>query len=140
MLDISWILLGSTAVVFLFLILILNNMLYKPLIGYMEKRDMDIKSDLGRVGSNEDEIEALEAEAKKVIMDAKLEAAALREKAVADAKQLAQSKLDAKKAELAKEYAEFEAELSKERELLNSELIAQTPLFKELIKAKFANL
>jgi F-type H+-transporting ATPase subunit b len=140
MLDISWILLGSTAVVFLFLILILNNMLYKPLMGYMEKRDMDIKSDLGRVGSNEDEIEALEAEAKKVIMDAKLEAAALREKAVADAKQLAQSKLDAKKAELAKEYAEFEAELSKERELLNSELIAQTPLFKELIKAKFANL
>ena len=140
MLDISAILLGSTLVVFLFLIFVLNSLLYKPLMNYMEKRDLDIKNDLQRVGSNEDEMKALDAESKKIILDAKLEAAALREKVIADAKLLAQSKLEAKRAELARGYAEFEQTLSNERDKLNSKLLSQYPLFKELIKAKFSKL
>lgn len=140
MLDISAILLGSTLVVFLFLIFVLNFLLYKPLMNYMEKRDLDIKNDLQKVGSNEDEMRALDAEAKQIILDAKLEAAALREKVIADARRLASSKLEAKRAELAKEYAEFEQSLSQERESLNRELLAQYPLFQELIKAKFSKL
>ena len=140
MLDISPILLGVTLVVFLILIAVLNSWLYRPLLSYMSKRDADLKRDLQQVGSNDDEVSALIAKSEQTVMDAKLEAAALREKVIADAKELAQSKLEAKRAELAGEYLEFEKTLSQEREELNNALLLQVPLFKEAIKAKFGQL
>jgi len=140
MLDINPMLLISTMVVFLVLIAILNSWLYNPLFGFMNKRDEDIKNDLAKVGSNDDEIKALKDEAQKIISDAKLEAAALREKVVNDAKALAQSKIDSKRDELAREYLEFEQNLVKEREQLKTALLSQVPLFKEAIKAKFSQI
>ncbi|MDD2357886.1 MAG: FoF1 ATP synthase subunit B' [Thiovulaceae bacterium] len=140
MLDISPILLGVTLVVFLILIAVLNSWLYRPLLSYMSKRDADLKRDLHQVGSNDDEVSALIAKSEQTVMDAKLEAAALREKVIADAKELAQSKLDAKRAELAGEYLEFEKTLAQERKELNNALLSQAPLFKEAIKAKFSQL
>ncbi len=140
MLDISPILLGVTLVVFLILIAVLNSWLYRPLLSYMSKRDADLKRDLQQVGSNDDEVSVLIAKSEQTVMDAKLEAAALREKVIADAKELAQSKLDAKRAELAGEYLEFEKTLAQERKELNNALLSQAPLFKEAIKAKFSQL
>jgi F-type H+-transporting ATPase subunit b len=140
MLDISPILLGVTLVVFLILIAILNSWLYRPLLSYMSQRDADIKKDLQQVGSNDSEIDDLIAKSEQIVMSAKLEAAALREKVIADAKELAQSKLDAKRAEMASEYLEFEQKLAQEREELNNALLSQAPLFKEAIKAKFNQL
>ncbi|MBN2894706.1 MAG: F0F1 ATP synthase subunit B' [Campylobacterales bacterium] len=140
MLDISPILLGSTIVVFLALIALLNSWLYNPLFSYMEKRDADIARDLSEVGNNDAEIAALEAKAQKIVNDAKLEAAALREKVIADAKELAEGKVEAKRAELAKAYDEFEASLGLQREQLRNALLSQLPLFKEAVKAKFAQI
>jgi F-type H+-transporting ATPase subunit b len=133
-------LLGSTLIVFLILIAVLNSWLYNPLFNFMNKRDADIKRDLDEVGSNDEEIAALTAEAEKIISDAKLEAAALREKVIADAKELAESKLEAKRAELAGEYAAFEQSLKEEREQLKNALLSQVPLFKEAVKAKFSQI
>ncbi len=140
MLDISPILLGVTLVVFLILIAVLNSWLYRPLLSYMNKRDADLKRDLQKVGSNDDEVSVLIAKSEQTVMDAKLEAAALREKVIADAKELAQSKLEVKRAELASEYLEFEQTLAQERKELNNALLSQAPLFKEAIKAKFSQL
>jgi F-type H+-transporting ATPase subunit b len=140
MLDINPILLGSTLIVFLILIAVLNSWLYNPLFAFMNKRDADIKRDLDEVGSNDDEIAALSAEAEKIIAEAKLEAAALREKVIADAKELAESKLEAKRTELAGEYAAFETSLAENREQLKNELRSQVPLFKEAVKAKFSQI
>ncbi len=140
MLDISPILLGVTLVVFLILIAVLNSWLYRPLLSYMSKRDADLKRDLQQVGSNDDEVSVLIAKSEQTVMDAKLEAAALREKVIADAKELAQSKLEVKRAELASEYLEFEQTLAQERKELNNALLSQAPLFKEAIKAKFSQL
>ena len=67
MLDISPMLLGSTLIVFLVLIAVLNSLLYKPLFSYMEKRDADIKRDLDLVGNNDAQISALNAEAEKIL-------------------------------------------------------------------------
>jgi F-type H+-transporting ATPase subunit b len=106
----------------------------------MNKRDADIKRDLDEVGSNDDEVAALTAEAEKIVADAKLEAAALREKVIADAKELADSKLEAKRAELASEYAAFETSLAQDREQLKNALLSQVPLFKEAVKAKFSQI
>ena len=140
MLDINPILLLATFVVFLSLIAVLNSWLYNPLFSFMNKRDADIKKDLDKVGSNDDEINELNSKAESIIMNAKLDAAALREKVVADAKELADSKLEARRAELASEYLEFEKSLTKSKDELNSDLMSQVPLFKEAVKAKFSQI
>jgi len=140
MLDINPILLLVTFVVFVSLIAVLNSWLYNPLFTFMDKRDDDIKKDLAKTGSNDDEINALNEKANSIIMTAKLEAAALREKVITDAKELAESKLDAKRAELASEYLEFEQSLSKAKIELTSDLMSEVPVFKEAIKAKFSQI
>ncbi len=140
MLDINPILLVATLIVFLTLIAVLNSWLYNPLFAYMNKRDDDIKKDLEKVGSNDDEIQELNSKAESIIMNAKLEASALREKVVADAKELADSKLEAKRAELASEYLEFERSLTESKDKLKSDLMSQLPVFKEAVKAKFSQI
>ena len=140
MLDINPILLLITFVVFLSLIAVLNSWLYNPLFAYMNKRDEDIKKDLEKAGSNDDEINDLSSKADSIIMNAKLEASALREKVIADAKELADSKLEARRAELASEYLEFEKALKESKEQLSADLTSQIPLFKEAVKAKFSQI
>jgi len=66
--------------------------------------------------------------------------AALREKVIADAKELAEGKMEAKRAELAKAYDEFDASLGVQREQMRNALLSQLPLFKEAVKAKFAQI
>jgi len=140
MLDINPILLVATLIVFLTLIAVLNSWLYNPLFAYMNKRDDDIKKDLNKVGSNDDEINELNSKAESIVNNAKLEAAALREKVITDAKELADSKLEAMRAELASQYLEFEQSLAESKEQLNSDLMSQVPLFKEAVKAKFSQI
>jgi len=140
MLDINPILLLATFVVFVSLIAVLNSWLYNPLISFMNKRDEDIKKDLSKVGSNDEEITELNAKAESIVMNAKLEAAALREKVIADAKELAESKLEAKRAELAQEYLAFEKSLTDSKESLKADLLNQVPAFKEAVKAKFSQI
>jgi len=140
MLDINPILLLATFVVFVFLIAVLNSWLYNPLLNFMQKRDDDIKKDLEKVGSNDNEISELLAKAESIVNNAKLEATALREKVIADAKELADSKLEAKRAELAQEYLEFEQSLAKSKEELTDDLMSQVPMFKEALKAKISQI
>jgi len=140
MLDINPILLLATFVVFLSLIAVLNSWLYNPLFSFMNKRDADIKKDLAKVGNNDDEISELHSKAEKIIMNAKLDATVLREKVVADAKELADSKLEAKRAELASEYLEFEKSLAKSKDELTTDLMSKVPLFKQAIEAKFSQI
>ena len=140
MLDINPILLLATFVVFLTLIAVLNSWLYNPLFAYMNKRDEDIKRDLEKVSSNDNEIAELISKAESIVMNAKLEAAALREKVITDAKELADSKLEAKRAELAGEYKEFEKTLADTKEQLNRDLLTKVPLFKEAVEAKFSQI
>ncbi len=140
MLDINLELLVGTIMVFLILIALLNSWLYNPLFSYMQKRDDDIKRDLAEVGSNDNEITALHEEAAKIAMDAKLEASALREKVIADAKELAESKIEAKRAENAGEFDKFRESLLTERDALKNSLLSQMPLFKEAVKAKISQI
>jgi F-type H+-transporting ATPase subunit b len=73
-------------------------------------------------------------------MNAKLEAAALREKVIADAKELADARIEAKRASLTSEYTEFKESLEKTKEELSSELMNQVPVFKEALKAKISQI
>ena len=140
MLDINPYLLIATLAVFLTLIATLNSWLYNPLFNYMNKRDDIIKNDMQKAGSNDNEINDLRAKADKIVMDAKLDAATLREKVIADAKELVESKLEAKRAELAVEYIEFEKSLNESKEALENDLKSQVPLFKDALNAKFSQI
>ena len=140
MLDISPLLLISTAVVFLILIAVLNGMLYRPLFAFMEKRDRDIQNDLAEIGSNDAEVNALNATAQSIISEARLQAAAEREKVIADAKKAAEAEIGAKRAQLAEAYKAFEAELAKDRDSLQTALTAQVPGYVEAVNAKINNI
>jgi F-type H+-transporting ATPase subunit b len=140
MLDINPLLLSITIVVFLILIAVLNSLLFKPLFNYMNERDASIKSDHDKVGNNDAQIAELTAQALSIVNEAKLEAAAIREKVVAEAKELADSKIEAKRADLAKDKTEFEKSLAETRETLKNSLLSQVPLYKEAVKAKFSQI
>ena len=140
MLDINPILLIATLAVFLTLIVTLNSWLYNPLFTFMNNRDEDIKKDLQKIGSNDDEINSINKKAEKIVMDAKLDVATLREKVIADAKELADSKIEARRAELASEYLEFEKSLNEQKIKLEEDLKSQIPVFKEALNAKFSQI
>ena len=122
MLDINPYLLIATLAVFLTLIATLNSWLYNPLFNFMNKRDEIIKNDMQKAGSNDNEINDLKSKADNIVMNAKLDAATLREKVIADAKELVESKLEARRAELAVEYTEFEKSLNESKEALENDL------------------
>ncbi|MEA1918153.1 MAG: F0F1 ATP synthase subunit B' [Campylobacterota bacterium] len=140
MLDISPLMLISTLIIFLILIALLNSWLYNPLFAYMQKRDEDIANDLNEVGSNDGEVDALLKKADEIVNAAKLNAMALREKVIADTKELADSKLEATRADIASEYAKFKDSLLEERNELKSSLITQLPTYKDALKLKISQI
>lgn len=140
MLDLHLPLMLFVLVLFLTLLVLLNNMLFKPLVKFMDDRDASIAKDLEAAksfGSNTDE---LNAKADEIIADAKNEAAKIRQKAIDDEKTLAASKVETKQSEIDKEYEGFVEKLASEKENLKNELLSQMPLFKESLKAKFSKL
>jgi len=140
MLDIHLSLMLFVLFLFLALLVLLNNMLFQPLLNYMDDRDDTISKNLKAaksLGNNSDE---LNAKADENLSNAKNEAATIRQKAVDTEKISAAQKVEAKQGELEKEYSKFAEQLNSEQENLKESLLLQVPLFKETIKAKFSNL
>jgi len=140
MLDIHLPLMLFVLVLFLTLIVLLNNMLYKPLIKFMDDRDSSIAKDLEAAKSFSGNTDELNAKADETISNAKNEAATIREKAIDDEKTLAASKVETKQNEIDKEFKSFVEKLASEKENLKNELLSQMPLFKQSLKAKFSKL
>ncbi|PHS31549.1 MAG: F0F1 ATP synthase subunit B' [Sulfurovum sp.] len=140
MLDIHLPLMLFVLVLFLTLIVLLNNMLYKPLIKFMDDRDSSIAKDLEAAKSFSGNTDELNAKADETISNAKNEAATIREKAIDDEKTLAASKVERKQNEIDKEFKSFVEKLASEKENLKNELLSQMPLFKQSLKAKFSKL
>ena len=140
MLDIHLSLMLFVLVLFLTLLVLLNNMLFKPLVKFMDDRDTSIAKDLEASKSFSSNTDELNAKADENISIAKNEAAGIRQKAIDDAKTLAASKVETKQGEVEKEYESFVKKLISEKENLKNELLSQMPLFKESLKAKFSKL
>lgn len=140
MLDINPALLLTVLVVFLSSIKILNSILYRPMMDFMEKRDNTIKHDLSSVQSNSQEVNALEMEAEKLIAEAKKEAGRIRDKSLVEAKEAASQKIAKRQKELETQYASFKNDLEQERAGLKNALRSQLPIYKENFKAKLSQL
>jgi len=140
MLDIHLPLMLFVLALFLALLVLLNNMLFQPLVKFMDDRDASIAKDLEAAKSFSGNTEELNAKADEIISDAKNEAASIRQKAIDAAKALAASKIETKQHELDTEYSTFIEKLNSEKESLKNALLSQMPLFKESLKAKFSRL
>jgi F-type H+-transporting ATPase subunit b len=140
MLDLNLGLMLFVLVVFFSLLFLLNQMLYKPLLKFMDDRDNSIAGDLKNAKEMSGNSDELHAKADAIITDAKAEANAVREKAVSAAKTLAESKIESKTKELDAKYQSFVDALSKDREELKKSLSDSLPLFKESLKTKMSSL
>lgn len=140
MLDLHLPLMLFVLVLFLTLLVLLNNMLFKPLVKFMDDRDASISKDLEAAKGFSGNTDELNAKADEVISDAKHKAAEIKQKAINDEKALAASKVETKQNEIDKEYSNFVGKLVSEKESLKNALLSQMPLFKESLKAKFSKL
>ena len=140
MLDISPILLLSSGIVFLLVLARLNSCLYKPLFKHMDDRSESIAKDLEAAKNNGSDIDGMLVEAKEIIAKAKKEASLIRENAIAEAKELTDSKLSVAKADLDTKYNDFVKSLAVEKESLKESLNASMPMFKESLKLKISSI
>ncbi len=140
MLDLSLGLFLFVVVLFLALIYLLNDMLYKPLLAFMEKREGSIRNDLKASDQNSDEIEAAKQSANDKISVAKSEAAKIREEALTSAKESASVKLEAGKTAVDKQYASFLEQLSIDKDALRKSISANVSSYQDGISAKIKNI
>ena len=140
MLDLHIGLMLFVAVLFLALLVVLNKILYVPMLKFMDDRDASIAKDLEAAKELGDDSASLVEEAQKLIAEAKQKAAAIRQKSIDEESRVAQSKRELKETELAEAYALFTKELEEKKAQLTNELLSQVPLFKESLKAKFSQL
>lgn len=138
MLDIHLPLMLFVLALFLTLVVLLNTMLFQPLVRYMDERDNSIAKDLEATKGLSGNSGELNAKADEIISTAKNEAAGIRQKAMDDQKMLAIAKIEAKQKELEAEYNAFLDRLNSDKENLRNALLSQMPLFKESLKAKFS--
>ena len=140
MLDISPVLLLSSAITFLLVLARLNSCLYKPLMKHIDDRAQDIQNDLDAVSDNSADIDGLLKEANDVISEAKIQAASIREEATVTANEIAQSKLNGAKSEIEEKYNSFVETLKAERELLKKQLESLMPQFRDSLNAKISSI
>lgn len=140
MLDISPALLLVTGSVFFILLILLNKILYKPLLGFIDNRNESIKRDLENAGKNTSDVEAYFKEADQIILAAKVEAGKIREAALNKAKDISSKKVEQKKSELEEEYTSFLKDLDVEKEEYKIALNAQIPIFRDSIKQKLSQI
>jgi len=140
MLDIHLPLMLFVLVLFLTLLVLLNNMLFQPLLKFMDDRDASIAKDLKAAKGLSGNTDELNAKAEENISIAKNEAAIIRQNAIDAEKAAAAQKVESKQSELDKEYTKFVETLSTEKEKLKNTLLSEMPLFKESLKAKFSEL
>lgn len=140
MLDLNPGLMLFVLVVFFSLLFLLNQMLFQPLLKFMDDRDATIAQDLQNAEEMSDNSDGLKAKADALLAEAKAEANVIREKATNEAKALAESKIESKVKELDENHQTFLAELSADQEALKKSLTSELPLFKESLHAKFSGL
>ncbi len=140
MLDIEPQLMAVTTVIFFLLLYRLNIKLYRPLLKFMDNRDMSIARDMEAAKNMTGNTDELLAKAQANIDDAKVKASKQRQQTIDEGKENAIKAIEKKQLELEKSSEEFAKKLSEERVLLQNSLQSQIPLVKESLKAKFSQL
>lgn len=140
MLDINPLLMLLVFVVFLGSVYFLNEILYKPLLSFMDNRDKSIKNDLESIRGNDRDIAVLHAEAENILANARKEAGQIKEEAQESARKLAETQVEVKRAEIERQKADYLASLKSETDGLRESLRAQMPAFQASLRSKLKQL
>jgi len=140
MLDISPLIMVVTFLIFMTMLYLLNQRLYKPLLKFMDDRDASLRRGLSEAESLTGDTSDLEREAQETIDEAKSAAAQMRQSALEALQEEQAHALTVRQKELAEKYERFKASLEEERAALKNTLLSDLPLLKESLKAKFGQL
>lgn len=140
MLQIDPPLLLITLVIFLGLIFVLNSILYKPLLGFIDDRNKSIKNDEESVSKNASDTGNYEAQIEKIIGDARAEAQAKKHAALSEAKEKAATKVAIKKESLEADFDSFMAGLADRKAELKSNLTAKIPELKSTLAGSLSKM
>ena len=130
----------ATAVIFLAVIFILNVLLYKPLLKFMVERAVSIDNDEKKVKDNFEEMTNFGEELTKIKQDTRDEINAIKQKATAQARSLADEEIQKKKDELEQKMQAFTTQLLQEKNELEHELKLRLPLWQESLRKKIKEL
>lgn len=130
----------ATAVIFLAVIFILNVLLYKPLLKFMDERAVSIDNDEKKVKENFEEMTNFGEELAKIKQDTRDEINAIKQKATAQARSLADEEIQKKKDELEQKMQAFTTQLLQEKNELEHELKLRLPLWQESLRKKIKEL
>lgn len=130
----------ATAVIFLAVIFILNVLLYKPLLKFMDERAVSIDNDEKKVKDNFEEMTNFGEELSKIKQDTRDEINAIKQKATAQARSLADEEIQKKKDELEQKMQAFTTQLLQEKNELEHELKLRLPLWQESLQKKLKEL
>lgn len=130
----------ATAVIFLAVIFILNVLLYKPLFKFMDERAVSIDNDEKKVKDNFEEMTNFGEELTKIKQDTRDEINAIKQKATAQARSLADEEIQKKKDELEQKMQAFTTQLLQEKNELEHELKLRLPLWQESLRKKIKEL
>ena len=140
MLEIDPKLLGITVVVFLVMIYLLNLILYKPILSFVDNRNESIANEEKELLKYGNDTKKYEEECAAILASARDEVSKLKAAAIQSANELSKSKIDAERARLEADYKEFEAGLKTEQEALKVALSDNLPIIKTEIKSVLSKL
>lgn len=138
--DVSLSTMLATGVIFLALMLILNLMLYKPLLKFIDERNASIASDEQKVQESTAQMSNFDEELSEIRKATRTQIAEIKQKALSEAKSIAEEQIVAKKNELDTQMQGFLTELSKERADLEQELRLRLPMWQEVLDKKIKHL
>ena len=137
--DVHFSIMLATLVIFLAVMIILNSMLYKPLLKFIDERSASISNDEEKVKQNFAEMSNFNEEFERIKQATRDEIAEIKQKALNEARNKAEEELKQKRLETEQKMEIFYAELSKEKEELEQELKLRLPLWQEALKTNLKN-
>ena len=140
MLEIDVPLVVLTAIVFVILIAVLNPLLYKPMLKFIDDRNASIKNDEENTSKNTSDLGLYEAQIEDIILKARSEANKIKQDALNLAKDEAAKEIEAKRASLETDYADFINALNVQKGELKSEIASKLPQLQSVLSAKLASI
>lgn len=129
--DVHFSIMITTGVIFLFMIAILNSILYKPLIAFMNSRDLSIKNNEEKMKKNSDDVSNVELELEKIHIQTRDEINQIKQKATEEAKLKQEKEIANKKKELEEQMSVFLKSLKEKEKELKEEMYLKIPEFKQ---------
>jgi ATP synthase subunit B len=140
MLEINLPLVVLTAVIFLGLIAVLNSILYKPLLKFIDARNDAIKNDEESASKNTSDLGVCEAQIEQLIAAARNEAGKIKQEAINAAKDAAAKIVSEKRGVLEADYDAFIQNLNSQKSDFRADLQQKLPELQAALKAKLARI